>query len=175
MTCENLVSVHCQSSQTKNEKKQEEAVLDGMWVALVTKSSKEDLDNYFENSKTCMKNVQPNVIKKNVLESEKAVSNKIRSVKVLCDGGLMSKRKNNAIRKCNIEILQGCYAPNILPYKPLSKFIKTIDISLLSDRILLNLLHHLSPVSGVYRTLEPLLLQLASLYITINATLPCLH
>ena len=33
----------------------------------------------------------------------------------------------------------------------------------------------LNPVSGVYRSLEPLLLQLASLYININATQPCLH
>ena len=176
MTCENLVSVHCQSSQAKNEtRKQEKAVLDGMWVALVTKSSKEDLNKYFENSKTCMKNVLPNVIKKNVLESEKAVSNKIRSVRVLYEGGLMSKRKYNAIRKCNIEILQGCYAPNILPYKPLSKFIKTIDIGDVKDLREFCQEAGLNPVSGVYRSLEPLLLQLASLYIKINATLPCLH
>ena len=62
------MSVHCQSTQAKNEKKQEKAVLDGMWVALVTKSSKEDLNKYFENSVTCMKTVLPKVIKKNVLE-----------------------------------------------------------------------------------------------------------
>ena len=50
MTFENLVSVHCQSSQAKNETKKEKAVLDCMWATLVTKSSKEDLNKYFENS-----------------------------------------------------------------------------------------------------------------------------
>lgn len=32
-----------------------------------------------------------------------------------------------------------------------------------------------NPVSGVYRSLEPLLVQLASLDIKTNETLPCLH
>ena len=45
----------------------------------------------------------------------------------------MSKKKYNATRKCPIEILQGCYAPNILPYKPLSQFIKIIDIGDVRD------------------------------------------
>ena len=103
------MSVHCQSTQAKNDKKQEKAVLDGMWVTLVTKTSKEDLSKYFENSVTCMKNVLPTVIKKKVFESEKSVSNKIRSVRVLYEGGLMSKKKYNAIGKCPIEIFQGCY------------------------------------------------------------------
>ena len=47
MTFENLVSVHCQSFQAKNETKKEKAVVDGMWATLVTKSSKEDLNKYF--------------------------------------------------------------------------------------------------------------------------------
>jgi len=71
--------------------------------------------------------------------------------------------------------MQGCRAPNILPYKPLSQFIKTIDID--NGRDLREFCEEagLNPVSGVYRSLEPLLLQLASLYIKVNATLPCLH
>ena len=169
------MSVHCQSTQAKNDKKQEKAVLDGMWIALVTKSSKEDLSKYFENSVTCMKNVLPKVIKKKVLESEKSVSNKIRSVRVLYERGLMSKKGHNAIRKCPIEIFQGCYAPNILLYKRLSQFIKTIDIGDVRDLREFCEEAGLNPVSGVYRSLEPLLLQLASLYVKINATLPCLH
>lgn len=102
MTFENFVSVHCQSSQAKNETKKEKAVLDGMWATLVTKSSKEDLNKYFENSVICMNKVVPNIVKKKVLESEKSESNRIRSVRVLYEGGLMSKRKYNTIRKCPI-------------------------------------------------------------------------
>jgi len=169
------VSVHCQSTQVKNEKKKEKAVLDGMWVALVSKSSREDLSKYFENSKVCMKNVLPNIVKKKSFESEKSESNKIRSVRVLYEEGLMSKKKYNAIRKCPIEIMQGCRAPNILPYKPLSQFIKTIDIGNVRDLREFCEEAGLNPVSGVYRSLEPLLLQLASLYIKVNATQPCLH
>ena len=175
MTFENLVSVHCQSSQAKNETKKEKAVLDGMWATLVTKSSKEDLNKYFENSVICMNKVVPNIVKKKVLESEKSESNRIRSVRVLYEGGLMSKRKYNAVRKCAIEIMQDCHAPNILPYKTLSKFIKTVDIGDVKDLREFCMEAGFNPVSGVYRSLEPLLVQLASLYIKTNDTLPCLH
>ena len=70
--------------------------------------------------------------------------------------------------------MQGCPAPKILPYKPLSQFIKGIDISEVRDLKEFSEQAGLNLVSGVYRSLEPLLLQLASLYININATLPCL-
>ena len=175
MTFENLVSVHCQSSQAKNETKKEKAVLDGMWATLVTKSSKEDLNKYFENSVICMNKVVPNIVKKKVLESEKSESNRITSVRVLYGGGLMSKRNYNAIWKCPIEIMQDCHALNILPYKTLSKFIKTVDIGDAKDLRKFCMEAGFNPVSGVYRSLEPLLVQLASLYIKTNDTLPCLH
>ena len=93
MTSENMVSLHCHSTQANNEKKKEKAVMDGIWVTLVTKANKEDLKKYFENSQICMKKVLPNVIKKKALESEKSEANKIRSVRVLYEGGLMSKKK----------------------------------------------------------------------------------
>ena len=66
-------------------------------------------------------------------------------------------------------------SPNILPYKRHSQFIKTIDIGDVRDLTEFFEEAGLNPVSGVYRSLEPLLLQLASLYVKINATLPCLH
>ena len=87
----------------------------------------------------------------------------------------MSKRKYNAVRKCAIEIMQDCDAPNILPYKTLSKFIKTVDIGDVKDLREFCMEAGFNPVSGVYRSLEPLLVQLASLYIKTNDTLPCLH
>ena len=112
---------------------------------------------------------------KKVLESEKAESNKIGSVRVLCEGGLMSKNKYTALRKCQIEIMQRCPVPNILPYKTLSQFIKGIDIGEVRDLREFSEQAGLNPVSGVYRNLEPPLLQLAALYIKINATMSCLH
>ena len=175
MTCENMVSLHCHSTQANNEKKKEKAVMDGIWVTLVTKANKEDLKKYFENSQICMEKVLPNVIKKKALESEKSEANKIKSVRVLYEWGLMSKKKYTAIRKCPVEMLQGCYAPNILPYKYLSLFTKTIDIGEVRDLRLFCQEEGLNPVAGVYRSLEPLLLQLASLYMKVDATLPCLH
>lgn len=99
-----------------------------------------------------MRNVLPKVIKKKVLESAKSIGNKIRSLRVLYEGGLMSKKKYNVIRKCQTEILHGCYAPNILPYKPLPQFIKTIDISDVRDLREFCEEAGLNPVSGVYRS-----------------------
>ena len=79
-----------------------------MWDTLVTKSSKEDLNNYFENSVISMNKAVPNIVKKKVLESEKSESNRIMSVRVLYEGGLASKRNYNAIRRCPIEIMKDC-------------------------------------------------------------------
>ena len=70
--------------------KKEKPVLDGMWDTLVTKSRKEDLNKYFENSAICMNKAVPNIVNKKVLESEKSESNRIRSVRVLYEGGLVS-------------------------------------------------------------------------------------
>lgn len=94
--------------------------------------------------------------------TEKSESNRIRSVRVLYEGGLMSKRKYNTIRKCPIEIMQDCHAPNILPYKTLSKFIKTVDIGDVKDLREFCMEAGFNPVSGVYRSLKPLLVQLAT-------------
>ena len=93
-----------QSRVTKHEK----PVFDGMWDTLVTKSSKEDLNKYFENSVISMNKAVPNIVKKKVLESEKSESNRIMSVRVLYEGGLASKRNYNAIRRCPIEIMKDC-------------------------------------------------------------------
>ena len=47
--------------------------------------------------------------------------------------GVNEQKKYTVLRKCPIEIMQGCPAPNILPYKPLSQFIKGIDIGEVRD------------------------------------------
>ena len=79
-----------------------------------------------------------------------------------------------SLRKCRIQIMQGVSGLNILPYKSLSHFIKTIDMGDVMDLREFFKEVGLNPVSGVYRNLDPLLLQLAPLYIKINAILSCL-
>ncbi|CAH3025764.1 unnamed protein product [Porites evermanni] len=81
--------------------------------------------------------------------------------------------------------MQDCHAPNILPYKTLSKFIKTVDIGDVKDLREFCMEAGFNPVSGVYRSLKPLLVQLATstststlfsiFYIKTNDTLLCLH
>ena len=57
--------------------------------------------------------------------------------------------KYNAIWKCPIiEIMQDCHAPNILPYKTLSKFIKTVDIGDVKDLTEFCMEAGFNPVSG---------------------------
>ena len=81
----------------KDQRKNEKAVVDALWVSVVTKASKEDLTKYIETSQICMKKVLLNVIRKQVSECEKSESNKIRSVRVLYEGGLMTKKKYTAL------------------------------------------------------------------------------
>ena len=80
----------------------------------------------------------------------------------------MSKKKYTVLCKCPIQIMQGVNGPNISPYKYLSQFIKTIDSGDVRDLREFCEEVGLNPVSGVYRNLEPLLLQLASLYISLH-------
>ena len=97
MTSERLVAIHCQSAPKKDQRKNEKAVVDGMWVSVVTIASKEDLTKYIETSQICMKKVLLNVIRKQVSECEKSESNKISSVRVLYEAGLMTKKKYTAL------------------------------------------------------------------------------
>ena len=87
--------------------------------------------------------IVPGILKYKVKEYVGSQANKIRSMRVLYEGGLLGKRKYTSVgnssdvlnepaekRQKNekAEILPGVEVPKILPYKTLMAFLKTIDI-----------------------------------------------
>lgn len=160
-----------------------------MWTTLVSVSSKEELTNYVEKSTRCMEEIVPPIVKKNVKCYEKSMKNKVRSMRVLYQGGLISKRKYTSIRNSTdtikgtekkrkknqkAEFMKGCEIPKILPYKELTKYILTIDIGELQSLDTLG--EQSSEASpGVYRPLKQFLLRFADLYLQLDEIIPFLH
>ena len=73
---------------------------DAMWSTMISTASKADMINYVSNSKVCMDAVLPAIVNKKGKEYEKSEKNRIRSVRYLYDGNLISKRKYNELRLC---------------------------------------------------------------------------
>ena len=54
--------------------------------------------NYIRNSNICMKEITPGIVKGKIKGYEQSKGNKVRSLHVLYEGGLISKRKYTSIR-----------------------------------------------------------------------------
>ncbi|CAH3034505.1 unnamed protein product, partial [Porites evermanni] len=123
-------------------------------------------------------------------EYEKSEQNQLRSMRVLYEGGMVSKRKYTNIRNSGdvmkqspdqsgknkkSQFMQSCEIPKILPYKTLMSYIRNIDLGeVLPLEILAEKLSTES-VPGVYRPLKPFLLRLADMYLTLHEKDPCLQ
>ena len=183
-----LKPVHCASggSSSSNEK----AVQDGLWTTLIGITPKPVIAEYISTSKVCMKEILPKLLKSKVDEYVKSDANNVRSMRVLYEGGLISKRKytsvrnssdivkqsdNGLLRNLKTEIMQGCEIPKIIPYKTLMTHIRNIDIGELLGLEILAEKFSTEAVPGVYRPLKPLLLKLADLYLSLHGKKPCLH
>ena len=161
--------------------------LDGMWVTFVNKCKPKQLYDYFANSKKA-KNVLGPVVKKSIESFESSEQNHIRSVKVLYSKGLLSKEKYKNIRsnlsmscittskrRKAIEIMKGARIPKLLTYDKVKQF---IDSRWNADKVCnpselyedLDDCEH-EHVSGAYRELHGLLLELADLFIFLDQTL----
>lgn len=164
-------------------------VLDGLWTTLICTASKPEMTNYTKNSNICMQEIIPSIIKGKIKDYEHSKENKVRSLHVLYEGGLISKRKYTSIRnssdvvretekeKKNIktEFMTGCEVSNILPYKTLMSFVRSIEIGEVLSLDDLAGIYSLKSTSGVYRPLKPFLLRLADLYLFLDSKTPCLH
>ena len=127
-----LKPVHCASSGSSSSN--EKAVQDGLWTTLIGITPKPVIAEYISTSKVCMKEILPKLLKNKVDEYVKSDANNVRSMRVLYEGGLISKRKytsvrnssdivkqsdNGLLRNLKTEIMQGCEIPKIIPYKTL--------------------------------------------------------
>jgi len=166
-----LRPIHVSGSTAKETGPCEEnrPVLDGLWSTLVCTASKPEMANYITKSKS--------------------KENQVRSMCVLYEGGLISKRKYTSIRNSSdvvketgkkrknvkTEFMTGCEVPKILPYKTLMTFVRSIDIGEVLSLENLTAKYSVEAFPGVYRPLKPFLLQLADLYLLVDSKSPCLH
>lgn len=184
-TLHQLQTIHCNSSSQGKK-----PVLDALWTTLISTASKEDMINFVSNSKVSVDSVLPAIVNKKAKEYEQSEENKVRSARYLYDGNLISKRKYTKLRLCTYqrkdpesargirrpsEFMKGCPLPNILPYKTLMKFIRSIDIGEKRDLAEFAKEVNKPPVPGVYRPLKPFLIQLANFYLLIDKTVQSLH
>ena len=149
------------------------AIKDGLWTTLITSAETGEMREYISNSKKCMDSVVPGILNSKVKEYVKSQANKIRSMRVLYESGLLGKRKYSSIRNSSdvlnesggkkrknqkAEIIPGVEVPKILPYKNLMSFLKTIDVGELRDLQTLDTELFTESVPGVYRPLKPYLI-----------------
>lgn len=106
-----LKPVHCASSGSSSSN--EKAVQDGLWTTLIGITPKPVIAENISTSKVCMKEILPKNLKNKVDEYVKSDANNVRSMRVLYEGGLISKRKYTSVRnssdivkQSDIEILQ---------------------------------------------------------------------
>ena len=181
--------IHCASTSTSSSAN-ERAVQDGLWTTLIGITPKPVMSAYISTSAVCMNEILPKIVKNKVEEYVKSDKNHVRSMRVLYEGGLISKRKytcirnsgdvvknpvNGSPRNAKAEFLHGCEVPKILPYKTLMSHIRNIDVGeVLPVEILAERLS-VEAVSGVYRPLKPFLLKLADLYLSLDEKTPCLY
>lgn len=189
-----LKPIHCtgnvNSLKDKNIKEASlQPVHDGLWTTLVGSASKSEMKTYLSHSQVCLNGVIPSIVNGKIEEYESSKANQIRSMRVLYEGGLISKRKYTCIRNSSdvanesgkkvksttTEIMKGCHIPKIVSYKTLMAHIKSIDIGEVVDLETFATQVSREPVSGVYRPLKPFLLKLADLYLHLDKEIPMLH
>ena len=168
----------------------DQSVQDGLWTTLIGTASKQVMETYITNSAVCMNDIIPKIVKRRVQEYEKSEQNQLRSMRVLYEGGMVSKRKYTNIRNSGdvmkqspdqsgknkkSQFMQSCEIPKILLHKTRMSYIRNIDLGeVLPLEILAEKLSTES-VPGVYRPLKPFLLRLADMYLTLHEKDPCLQ
>ena len=71
---------------------------DGLWTTLIGTTSKQVMETYIVNSAVCMNDIIPTIVKRRVQEYEKSDQNQLRSMRVLHEGRMVSKRKYTNMR-----------------------------------------------------------------------------
>ena len=97
-TIQAVKAIHCNSHVYTPEEEQTKSVKDGLWTSLISFAETGDMREHMSNSKKCMNSVIPSIVNSKVREYEKSKANQIRSMRVLCESGLLGKRKYTSIR-----------------------------------------------------------------------------
>ena len=184
-----LGSIHTCAGAKRKLPSDNKPLLDGLWTTLICTASKPEMTTYIRNSNICMQDIIPGIIKGKIKDHEQSKENQVRSLRVLYEGGLISKRKYTRIRNSSdvvketgkkkknqkTEFMKGCEVPKILPYKTLMSFVRGKEIGEVLSLEDLASKHSLESTSGVYRPLKLFLLRLADMYLFLDSKNPCLH
>jgi len=190
LTLEKVEEIHGGLHANKVEREQQ--CLDGLWYTLVNSVDHTTLKGYLETSES-VKDILTDIVNTGVSSYETSLDNTVRSVSVLYEGGILSKRKYNLIRsrlsltkdtktkrRCKRKFLGDCKIPSIKEYKKLIDFIKSVDIGQLNPMPTVkahgsmfesdangSTLQDVA-VKGCYRPFENLLLKMADLYLFLD-------
>ena len=114
--------------------------LNGLWNTLVNTASEREMKEYIEKSPTMMKKVLPSIVNTAVKKYEHGKNNLVRSVGVLFEGGISSKKQYNRKRsrevfeidasgkKHQVTYMNKCKVPKLTDYKTVMKFVNAVDI-----------------------------------------------
>ena len=198
LTLEKAEEIH--SGLHSSQKERSKECLDGLWYTLVNSTEPQKLLKYLEKSKMVTGKVIPKIVNDGVKVYEKSIDNTIRSLNVLYEGGILSKRKYNILRsrlaisidpkdkhRHRRKFMGDCYIPKITEYKKLISFINSVNVGELKpipsvkkpvvtdlDDENSNTSQEIT-VQGCYRPLEDLLLRMADLYLVIDEQKPMLE
>ena len=153
-TVEAMKAIYCDSHVYTSEKVQTKSIKDGLWTTLITSAETGEMREYIYNSKKCMDSVVPGILNCKVKEYEKSQANKIRSMRVLYESGLLGKKRYTSIRNSS----------DVLNASGELRDLQTLTTELSTEK-----------VPGVYRPLKPYLLKLADLYMDLHKQIPMLH
>ncbi|XP_020910826.1 uncharacterized protein LOC110248623 [Exaiptasia diaphana] len=165
-----LKPVHCTPRSTDQT-----PIMNGMWATLINENPPQFIESLVANSKVCKTKVIPSILKNNVTTYEKSQENFVRSTGLLYKGGLLTKNKYKETRKEKVDFMPGVSIPRYVTYDRLMSFIKGINMGDVYDLQDFAAKKGKSPVHGVYRSLESLLLRLADMYLMLNDHSKFLH
>ncbi|XP_070545138.1 uncharacterized protein [Ptychodera flava] len=156
------------------------AALDGLWYTLVNSATPDQMKTYLKNSPKIKDKVIPSIFDKSINIFESSEHNLIRSVRVLYEGGVLSKRKYNCLRKSELQTLSKmqqprralqfhfrCRIPRLLTYNKVVGYVSNLDIGTLQPIVTAD-----GKQVGLQRNLEELLLKVANLYLQMRSAQP---
>ena len=112
----------------------------GLWNTLITTANAHEMKSFLKKSPTIMEKVIPNIVNSAVQQYEHSHKNMIRSVGVLYEGGILSKKQFNQKRSREIfelddngkqhrvTYMPACKIPKLVDYKGVMKFVNSVDI-----------------------------------------------
>ena len=81
-----------------NESLKRKSALDGMWSTLINSASAHEMRSYMDKSPLLLTKVIPSIINEAVVKYEHSQKNLVRSLGVLYEGGILSKKQYNRKR-----------------------------------------------------------------------------